>query len=94
MGASGSITECLTKFDGPPIAELRGRGKFAITIPALGLAPGCYPMKIQIFDQYGVPSATSDSEYVLEVHPGKVIGVSGRRVFYQDYRWEHIPADT
>jgi ABC-type polysaccharide/polyol phosphate transport system ATPase subunit len=94
MGASGSITECLTKFDGPPIAELRGSGKFAITIPALGLAPGCYPMKIQIFDQYGVPSATSDSEYVLEVHPGKVIGVSGRRVFYQDYRWEHIPADT
>jgi ABC-type polysaccharide/polyol phosphate transport system ATPase subunit len=94
MGASGSITECLTKFDGPPIEELRGSGKFAITIPALGLAPGCYPMKIQIFDRYGVPCATSDSEYIMEVHPGKVIGVSGRRVFYQDYRWEHIPADT
>jgi lipopolysaccharide transport system ATP-binding protein len=91
MSAGGSITECLTKFDGPQIEELRGGGKFTIWIPALGLAPGCYPMKIQIFDEYGVPCATSDNEYMVEVHPGKVIGISGRRLFYQHYSWEHAP---
>ncbi len=88
--SSRSITECLSKSGGLELAVLHQRGRFYLNMPVLSLAPGCYPLKIEIFDQYGNPAVISRGEYLLDVHPGKAIGISGLALFYQDHNWAHI----
>ena len=83
-----NITGCITKMSGMEIGELRGDGCFRLTIPSVGLAAGCYPLKLTLFDELGQICANSSCEYVLDVRPGKFI--SGRALFYQAHRWQHL----
>ncbi len=84
-----NITGCMTKMSGVEIPELRGEGSFRLTIPVVGLAAGCYPLKLTLFDELGQICANSSCEYVLDVRPGEFI--SGRALFYQSHQWQHLP---